>query len=155
MIREFSCLEQAPKAFDWQREVGSWQGFLREAGILPGDPAHSKHNPPYSLSFQAKALGGRPPCSSKPLPQSSALRLCRPPLALRPFHFALLRYKGGDTPQPALATPRLRQVAFRHLVEMPTTKSKTRSNAMTINPDHTQELTDKINEADHRTLRGD
>jgi ParB-like nuclease domain len=32
--------------------------------------------------------------------------------ALRPFHCALLRYKGGETPQLAVATPRLRQVAF-------------------------------------------
>jgi hypothetical protein len=32
--------------------------------------------------------------------------------ALRPFYSALLRCKGGDTPQLALATPRLRQVAF-------------------------------------------
>jgi hypothetical protein len=32
--------------------------------------------------------------------------------ALRPFHYALLRYKGGETPQLAVATPRLRQVAF-------------------------------------------
>jgi hypothetical protein len=32
--------------------------------------------------------------------------------SLRPFHSALLRYKGGETPQLALATPRLRQVAF-------------------------------------------
>ena len=48
----------------------------------------------------------------KPPPQASALRLCRPPLTLRPFQSALLRYKGGDTPQLALATPRLRQVAF-------------------------------------------
>ena len=31
---------------------------------------------------------------------------------LRPFRFALLCFKGGDTPQLALATPRLRQVAF-------------------------------------------
>ena len=30
-MREFSCLEQAPKAFDWQREVGLWQGFLQKA----------------------------------------------------------------------------------------------------------------------------
>jgi antirestriction protein ArdC len=32
--------------------------------------------------------------------------------ALRPSNCALLRCKGGDTPQLALATPRLRQVAF-------------------------------------------
>jgi ParB-like nuclease domain len=31
---------------------------------------------------------------------------------LRPFHCALLRYKGGETPQLAVATPRLRQGAF-------------------------------------------
>jgi antirestriction protein ArdC len=59
-----------------------------------------------------RQLGGQPPRARKPLPQSSALRLCRPPHALRPFHSALLRYKGGETPQLALATPRLRQVAF-------------------------------------------
>src|SRR5882757_7090 len=52
------------------------------------------------------------PRARKPCPQSSALRLCRPPLTLRPFHSASLHCKGGETPQLAVATPRLRQVAF-------------------------------------------
>src|SRR5271170_2712019 len=64
------------------------------------------------------------PRARKPLPQSSALRLCRPPRSLRPFHFALLRYKGGDTPQLAVATPRLRQVAFGIWFQIPRTRGK-------------------------------
>jgi antirestriction protein ArdC len=97
----------------------------------------------------AKTLGGQPPRARKPLPQSSALRLCRPPLALalRPFHFALLRYKGGETPQLALATPRLRQVAFGIWLKCRRQRPKRGANAVNTNIDHTQELTDKINES--------
>ena len=114
---------------DYYREVGLWQGFSEGANLFRvRRPIRNAIHPDNTrFPHKAKPLGGQPPRARKPLPQSSALRLCRPPLALRPFHFALLRYKGGETPQLALATPRLRQVAFRHLVEMPTTKTKARS----------------------------
>src|ERR1035438_2421497 len=65
-----------------------------------------------TLKATAKTSKGSAPRARKPCPQSSALRLCRPPLTLRPFHSASLHCKGGDTPQLAVATPRLRQVAF-------------------------------------------
>src|ERR1700758_3596721 len=65
-----------------------------------------------SVTQVLSTLRSSAPRARKPFPQSSALRLCRPPLTLRPFHSALLRCKGGDTPQLAVATPRLRQVAF-------------------------------------------
>ena len=49
----------------------------------------------------------------EPFPQSSALRLCRPPLrfALSVPAFRFL-FKGGETPPLAPCYPRLRQVAF-------------------------------------------
>jgi len=50
------------------------------------------------------AKGSSAPRARKECPQSSALRLCRPPLC------GALRV--GDPPRLALATPRLRQVAF-------------------------------------------
>jgi len=66
-----------------------------------------------TLKATAKpSKGSSAPRARKPFPQSSALRLCRPPLTLRPFHSASLHCKGGETPQLAVATPRLRQVAF-------------------------------------------
>src|ERR1700751_5620851 len=75
--------------------------------------AESYTGPARQLKATAKtSKGSSAPRARKPFPQSSALRLCRPALTLRPFHSALLRYEGGDTPQLALATPRLRQVAF-------------------------------------------
>ena len=93
-----------------------------EVSSLP--PAgFARHPPPSSaglflpatptLKATAKpSKGSSAPRARKPRPQSSALRLCRPPLTLRPFHSASLHCKGGDTPQLAVATPRLRQVAF-------------------------------------------
>src|ERR1700691_6120980 len=56
----------------------------------------------------------RGPAPTRPQAASPIFRaaLVQSSAFARPFHSALLRYKGGDTPQLALATPRLRQVAF-------------------------------------------
>jgi hypothetical protein len=62
----------------------------------------------------ADLKAARGPAPTRPQAVSPIFRaaLVQTSAALRPFHSALLRYKGGDTPQLALATPRLRQVAF-------------------------------------------
>ena len=58
-------------------------------------------------------MGALPPRARKQSPQASALRLCSPPL-----RFALSTYRCahvarlGDPPLLAVATPRVRHVAF-------------------------------------------
>ncbi len=57
--------------------------------------------------------GSAPIARRKGYPQSSALRLCRPPLRSAPFRPASGSFsKGGETPPLAPCYPRLRQVAF-------------------------------------------
>ena len=72
----------------------------------------------------------RGPAPTRPQAASPIFRaaLVQTSASLRPFHSALLRYKGGDTPQLALATPRLRQVAFGIWLKCRRHKTKTRSN---------------------------
>jgi hypothetical protein len=62
----------------------------------------------------------RPARARKWYPQASALRLCSPPLRYVLFRSAAAALQRmGDPPPLALATPRLRQEAFRHFSEMP------------------------------------
>ena len=79
-------------------------------------------------SFPQRPLGktSRGPAPTRPQAVSPIFRaaLVQTSAALRPFHSALLRYKGGETPQLALATPRLRQVAFGIWFQMPRTSAK-------------------------------
>ena len=106
-----------------ERTASFFSAIHREEVSSLSPAGSARHPPPTSAGLFLPATptlkatakppkGSSAPRARKPFPQSSALRLCRPPLTLRPFHSASLHCKGGETPQLAVATPRLRQVAF-------------------------------------------
>ena len=93
-----------------------------------------RHPPPTTAGLFLPATPAprptRGPAPTRPQAASPIFRaaLVQTSASLRPFHSAPLRYKGGDTPQLALATPRLRQVAFGIWLKCRRPRPKTRSN---------------------------
>ena len=62
---------------------GRFKGRKSPPCLLPASPSSATHlcGPVPARNADPKTqLGGQPPRARKPLPQSSALRLCRPPL---------------------------------------------------------------------------
>jgi hypothetical protein len=85
---------------------------LLSGTFLPATPSLKLARVPHAIRKPNLARGS-PPARRKGSPQSSALRLCRPPLTLRPFRSAFgSSSRMGDTPPLAPCYPRLRQVAF-------------------------------------------
>ena len=88
------------------------------ASFLPATPTLKATTKP--------SKGSSAPRARKPCPQSSALRLCRPPLRSALSHSRSAPCKGGDTPSACSCYPRLRQVAFGMYVacHLPPTTAK-------------------------------
>ena len=107
---------------DQPLQPAEWHLFLQAnskgGSLLPGSCRLCRHPPTTTAGLFLPATPAprpaRGPAPTRPQAASPIFRaaLVQTSASLRPFHSALLRYKGGDTPQLALATPRLRQVAF-------------------------------------------
>jgi hypothetical protein len=101
-----------------------------EEASSPSTAGFARHPPPTSAGLFLPATPtlrtAREPAPTRPQAASPIFRaaLVQTSAALRPFHSALLRYKGGETPRLAVATPRLRQVAFGIWFQMPRISAK-------------------------------
>jgi hypothetical protein len=97
--------------------------------LLPA-PHVIRHPPPRGLFLPAtpSLRATRGPAPTRPQAASPIFRaaLVQTSADAPPFHSASLYCKGGDTPQLAVASPRLRQVAFGIWFQMPRTSAKTK-----------------------------